>query len=186
MAAESSLVSGIAGRYATALFELARDARSLDTVAADLARVQQMIADSPDLARLVRSPVFGRDEQRRAMAAVLERAGIGDLVRRFVGVVADNRRLFVLVGMIGAFQTLLARHRGETLAEVATATPLADAQLAAIRSALAQALGREVSVQSRVEPELIGGLVVKVGSRLVDGSIRAKLNNLKTVMKGVG
>lgn len=181
-----SPVSGISGRYATALFELAVDSGQLDAVAEDLAGIERMLAESPDLVRLIRSPLLSREDQGRGMAAVLERAGCSDLVRRFVGVLAQNRRLFALPRAIQDFRKLLARHRGETMAEVISATPLADAQLEEIRKALSQAAGRDVIVNTRVDEELIGGLVVKLGSRMVDGSIRSKLKNLQLAMKGVG
>ena len=185
MAAETSIVTGIAGRYATALFALAQEQRQLDAVAADLGRLQAMIKDSADLARLVRSPVFGRDDQARAMAAVVERAGLHDLVRRFVGTVAHNRRLFVLEQMIRDFQTLLSRHRGEVRAHVIAAKPLSDAQMQALTAALKAASGETVVVDAEVDPALIGGLVVKLGSRMVDASLRSKLQTLKIAMKGV-
>lgn len=186
VAAESFVVSGIAGRYATALFELARESRTLDAVASDLDRIGALVAESPELTRLVRSPVFGRDEQARAILAVLDRAGISDTVRRFIGVAARNGRLFALADMIRDYRVLLAQHRGEMVAEVVSATALNERQLQAIRTALAGAAGREVSLRARTEPELIGGLVVKLGSRMVDASIRSKLNSLKVAMKGVG
>lgn len=185
MPAETSIVSGLAGRYATALFELALERRELDAVAADLDRLQRTIAGSADLAHLVRSPVFGRDEQARAMAAVLERGEFHDLVRRLVGVAARNRRLFVVEQMIRAFRQILARHRGETVAQVRSATPLSDAQLQSLRQALRSAAGGEVALETDVDPGLIGGLVVQVGSRMVDASLRTKLQNLKIAMKGV-
>ncbi|WP_341705298.1 F0F1 ATP synthase subunit delta [Ferrovibrio sp.] len=185
MAQETSLVSGIAGRYATALFDLAREAGQLDAVARDLDMLAARLADSADLVRLVRSPVFGRDEQARAIAAVAEKAGCTDLVRRFLGVAAANRRLFVLADMIAAFRALLSHHRGEAVAEVVSAVPLDDAQLAQLKSALSSEAAGNVVIKASVDPDLIGGLVVKLGSRMIDASIRSKLNNLKTAMKGV-
>lgn len=179
-------VSGISGRYATALFELAVEQGQLDAVAEDLAGIETMLAESADLVRLIRSPLISRDAQARGIAAVLERAGCGDLVRHFAGVLARNRRLFALPRAIQDYRKLLARHRGETMAEVISATPLADAQLDQIRNALARAAGRDVVVNARVDEDLIGGLVVKLGSRMVDGSIRNKLKNLQFAMKGVG
>jgi F-type H+-transporting ATPase subunit delta len=185
LAAETSIVSGIAGRYATALFELAVEGKSLDAVAADLDRLEAMIGESADLRRLVKSPVFGRDEQSRAIGAVAERAGFSPLVRRFVGIVAQNRRLFVLDNMIRDFRLLLARHRGETVARVVSASPLNPTQLAALKAALKEGVGREVSIDAHIDAGLIGGLMVQVGSRLVDASLRNKLQNLKIAMKGV-
>jgi F-type H+-transporting ATPase subunit delta len=185
VAAAISLVSGIAGRYATALFELARDRNELDAVAADLATLSRALDESDDLRRLVRSPLFGRDEQSRAMAAVLAALGIADTVANFVGVVARNRRLFALRDMLTGFARLLAAHRGEVVARVTSARPLDEPQLAAIRAELRAAMRTEVSVESAVDPELLGGLVVRVGSRMIDSSLRTKLQNLRFAMKGV-
>ncbi len=185
MAAETSIVTGISGRYATALFALAQERKQLDAVAADIAGLQAMLAESADLVRLVRSPLFKRDEQARALAAVMARAGLGDLVRRFVGVVATNGRLFALIPMLRDFQTLLSRHKGEVVAKVVSAMPLSDPQTQALAAALAGAAGRPVIVEAAVDADLIGGLKVRIGSRLVDASLKAKLQNLKIAMKGV-
>lgn len=183
--AQETIVSGIAGRYATALFDLAREAGQLDAVARDLDQLSAMLADSADLTRLVRSPAFGRDEQARAVAALAERAGFQDLVRRFLGITATNRRLFALPDIIRDFRSLLSQHRGETLADVTSAVPLNDAQLQQLKSSLSSLGAGNVVINAKVDPGLIGGLVVKLGSRMIDASIRTKLNNLKTVMKGV-
>jgi F-type H+-transporting ATPase subunit delta len=185
VAQESTLVSGIAGRYATALFDLARDAGQLDAVARDLDSLSAMLGQSADLVRLVRSPVFSREDQARAIGAVAEKAGFSDLVRRFLGVVANNRRLFVLADAIAAFKTLLSHHRGEAIAEVVSAVPLSDAQLQQIKSSLSSEAASNVVINAKVDPGLIGGLVVKLGSRMIDASVRTKLNNLKSAMKGV-
>jgi F-type H+-transporting ATPase subunit delta len=145
-----------------------------------------MLDESADLARLVRSPVIAREDQAKAMAAVLEKAGIGETVRKFVGVVAENRRLFALRDMIRMYGQLLAQHRGEVVAEVTSAKSLNDAQLNALKASLAEGLGRDITVNAHVDDSLIGGLVVQVGSRMVDTSLRTKLQNLKYAMKGVG
>jgi F-type H+-transporting ATPase subunit delta len=179
-------VTGISGRYARALFELARDRSALDAVAGDLDRLAAMLDDSADLVRLVRSPVLSRSEQGRAMAAVAERAEFETLTRNFLGLIAQNRRLFALAGMIRDFRRLLASHRGEISGEVFSAHPLNDAQLESIRSQLAKAMGQEVSVTAKVDASLLGGLVVKVGSRMVDSSLKTKLQNIRFAMKGVG
>lgn len=186
MSAENIAVSGIAGRYATALFELASAANQLDAVAADLATLKSMMDENKDLARLVKSPIISRADQARAMGAVLEKLGVGDLVRRFVGTVAQNRRLFALSDMIKAYDRLLAAERGEVVARVTSAKKLTKSQLDAISSALKSAIGSDVSLESEVDESLIGGLVVRVGSRMIDNSIRTKLQNLKFAMKGVG
>lgn len=176
----------IAGRYATALFELALEQKAVDDVAGDLQGLDALIDESDDLLRLVRSPVLTRAEQSRAMAAVLEKAGVHTLTRNFVGVIASNRRLFALPAMIRAYQQLLATHRGEIAGEVISAHPLNDAQLDAVRKQLVQAVGQEVQLEPTVDESLIGGLVVKVGSRMIDSSLRTKLQNLKIAMKGIG
>lgn len=186
MAAEVTGVAGLAQRYATALFELARDSGTLDRVADDLARLHGMIAESADLRRMIRSPVLSRAAQTRAIEAILERAEVDPLVRRFVGVVTANRRLFVLEAIIAAFRDALARHRGEITAVVSSAQPLSDAQKSALDSALRRAVGSKVSIETRLEPELLGGLVVKVGSRMFDSSLRSKLQRLQLAMKGAG
>lgn len=174
------------GRYATALFELAETAQSFDEVERDLTRFADMLESSDDLRRLVRSPVFGADEQGRAVAAVLEKAGIGGLTGNFIKLVAQNRRLFAVRDMISAYLALLAEHRGEVTAEVTSAQALSDDQLAALRDKLKASIGRDVMVETRIDTSLLGGLVVKVGSRMVDSSLRTKLQGLKIAMKEVG
>jgi F-type H+-transporting ATPase subunit delta len=168
------------------LFELADEKRQLDPVADDLRGLQALIAESEDLRRLIRSPVLSRDDQGRAMRAILERAGTGDLVRRFVGLVAANRRLFVLPAMIGEFLAQLARRRGEVRAEVTAARPLGDRQRQALAEVLRRSVGGAVAIDVKVDPALLGGLVVRVGSRMIDGSLRGKLQRLQLAMKGVG
>lgn len=186
MSAENTISSGIAGRYATALFDLALEAKQVEAVESDLALIKGMMSESADLAWLVRSPLISRDDQAKAMAAVLEKLGVNDLVRRFVGTVALNRRLFAISGMIESFGALLSAHRGEVVANVTSAKTLSKDQLEAVSSALKAAIGSDVSVNAAVDESLIGGMIVKVGSRMVDSSIRTKLQNLKFAMKGVG
>tara|TARA_R110000782_G_scaffold37223_8_gene87698 strand:- start:12659 stop:13219 length:561 start_codon:yes stop_codon:yes gene_type:complete len=186
LSAENITVSGIAGRYATALFDLAASAKQLDDVAGNLATIKSMMDENADLARLVKSPVISRDDQARAMGAVLEKLGVSDLVRRFIGTVAKNRRLFALSDMIAAYGQLLAAERGEVVARVTSAKKLTKSQLDAVSAALKSAIGSDVSLESDIDESLIGGLVIKVGSRMVDSSIRTKLQNLKFAMKGVG
>lgn len=176
----------IAGRYASALFELAEEQKALDQVAEDLRSLRDMIAASPDLRRLVRSPVLSREEQARGVIALAEKAGMADLTRRFLGVVADNRRLFALVDVIEAYLAQLAARRGETTAQVLSAAPLTDRHLESLKESLKAAVGGKVSVDVKVDPELLGGMVVQVGSRLIDSSLRTKLQQLKLAMKGVG
>jgi F-type H+-transporting ATPase subunit delta len=176
----------MAGRYATALFELALDARGLDAVAADLGRFQSMLSQSDDLRRLVRSPVFSAEDQTKAIAAVLAKAGIGGLTAQFIKTVASNRRLFAIEDMARGFRALVARHKGEVTAQVTVAEPLADSHLAALRDALKGATGKDVAVEVTVDPAIIGGLVVKLGSRMIDASLRTKLGSLRHAMKEVG
>ena len=179
-------MSGLASRYAKALFELAEEAKALDAVAGDLRGLKAMLAESDALTRLVRSPVLGRAEQGRAIDAVLDKAGAAPLTRRFVGVVAANRRLFALPGMIGAFLDELARRRGEMTAQVTAAHALSDAQTRALTDQLKKSVGAKVSVDVSVDPSLLGGLVVRIGSRMIDSSLRTKLSKLQLAMKGVG
>lgn len=174
----------MAGRYAIALFELARDQDQLDQVDGDLRGLQQLIAESSDLLRLIRSPVLTRDEQSRAMAAVAERAGFTDLTRRFLGLVATRRRLFALPQIVAAFQAMLSEHKGEASAQLISATPLADAQIEALRAQVSKAVGKQVAVTTQVDPSLLGGLVVRVGSRMIDASLKTKLHQLELAMKG--
>lgn len=186
MADTTAHVSGVSERYANALFELALEANDLDATEADLKRFAALIDESADLQRMIRSPVFSADEQYRAISAVLEKAEIGGLVGNLVKVAAKNRRLFVLPDVITAFAQQLARHRGEVSAEVTSAEPLSDKHVAELKAALKASLGKDVALHTNVDPTLIGGLVVKVGSRMIDGSLRTKLNSLKLVMKEVG
>ena len=178
--------SGLAGRYATALFELAEADKQLDQVAGDLAQIGLMLDGSEDLTRLIRSPVVSREDQGKGMAAVLDSAGIGDLTKKFIGVVTGNRRLFALPGMIKGFLALLADKRGETTAEVVSAKALSKKQLDALGKTLKQATGSNVTIDASVDEELLGGLIVKVGSRMVDSSLRTKLSQLRFAMKGIG
>ena len=182
----SSQTTGLAGRYAAALYELADAAKSLDAVAADLTALNQIVTENADLARLVRSPVIGSEAQVKAMTAVLEAAGANPLTVKFVGTVADNRRLFALSQMITAFLAELARRRGEIQADVTSAVPLTEAEVAAVTESLRGAVGQKVAVNLAVDPSLIGGLIVRVGSRMVDSSLRSKINRLQLSMKGVG
>lgn len=184
MSSEQTNTSGVAGRYATALFDLALDRSVIDAVANDLQQLQAMINESADLRRLILSPLFSRNQQRAAMAAVLTSAGLSELVCNFVGVVAGNRRLFALEGMIGAYRGLVALHRGEVTADVTSATSLSEAQRAAVEQALKQAIGSSVAINTDVDPDLIGGMIVRVGSRMVDSSLRTKLQKLQLAMKG--
>ena len=186
MASEATGVTGLAQRYAAALFDLADERKALDEVAADLTLLRAMLHDSADLLRLVRSPVLSRDEQGRAIEALGDRAQLSKLTRDFLAVVARNRRLFAVPAMIEAYLAALAARRGEVTAEVTAAQALSDAQQSALGEQLRRAVGRRVSVDIKVDPALIGGLTVKLGSRLVDGSLRSKLQRLQLAMKRAG
>jgi F-type H+-transporting ATPase subunit delta len=183
LAAEESIVSGMAGRYATALFDLAREANTIDAVKADLERFDALMAESADLTRLVRSPVFSAEEQLHALAAVLGRAGIGGLAEKFLKLVTVNRRLFAVRDMIKAYRDLVADYKGEATAEVTVAEQLKDDHVAALRRALHAVSGKEVDLAVKIDPAIIGGLVVKLGSRMVDTSLRTKLNAVRHAMK---
>jgi F-type H+-transporting ATPase subunit delta len=185
LASETTGVSGLAERYAAALFDLADERWILDEVASDLRQLRAMVQASPDLLRLIRSPILSRDEQSKGIGALAERAGLSPLVRDFLAVVARNRRLFAVPAMIEAFLAKLAARRGEVTAEVFAAQPLSEAQLAALNEQLRRSIGSRVSVDVHVDPGLIGGLVLKLGSRMVDGSIKSKLQRLQLAMKSI-
>jgi F-type H+-transporting ATPase subunit delta len=176
----------MAGRYATALFELALEADAIDQVAADLQAFDALLAASADLTRLVRSPVFTSEMQGKAIAAVLDRAGIGGLAGQFLGVVVANRRLFAVREIIKGYAALLARHKGEVRAEVTVAEDLSDAHRGEILDTLNAVTRQNVKIDVKIDPSIIGGLVVKLGSRMVDTSLRTKLNALRHAMKEVG
>ncbi len=184
MAAQHTGLSGLADRYAAALFALADERNVLDQVAADLGRLQTLIGASADLGRLLRSPVVSRADQARALAAVLDRLGVNPMVKNLVGLMAKNRRLFALEKTIGAYRERLARHRGEVAAEVISAIPLKPEHLQAVRDSVKRVVGRDVTLDAKVDPALIGGLIVKVGSRMLDNSLRTKLQNLELALKG--
>jgi F-type H+-transporting ATPase subunit delta len=186
VAGEEPIISGMAGRYATALFELALDNTAVDAVKADLDQFDALIGESADLMRLVRSPVFAADTQGKALGAVLDKADIGGLTAQFLKVVTANRRLFAVRDIIKAYRALVARHHGEVSAQVTVAEPLSDAHRAAITDALKSVTGKDVGLAVKVDPAIIGGLVVKLGSRMVDSSLRTKLNSIKHAMKEVG
>jgi F-type H+-transporting ATPase subunit delta len=186
VAGEVDTPSGVAGRYATALFELALEEKALEKVEQDLNRFASALDAVEDLRRLVRSPVFTAEEQERAIAAILEQMNIEGLTANFLKLIGRNRRLFAAPDMIKAFRALLARHRGQTSAEVTSALPLTEGQLRALQTALKAALHKEVQLDQKVDAGLLGGLVVKVGSRMIDSSLRTKLNSLKQTMKEIG
>ena len=186
MAGSSTLVSGAAGRYATALFELASDSKALDRTEADMEALGQALEASDDLRSLLSTPIYTREEQGRAMASVTEAMGLSALVANLVGLMATKRRLFVLGQVIDIFARLMAEHRGEVTAEVTAARALSDGQQSALVSTLKAAIGHEVKLNLTVDEGIIGGLVVKVGSKMIDTSIRSKLASLQNAMREVG
>ncbi len=186
MSSEGSIVAGIAGRYATAVFDLAVEDGALDAVAADFETLGELLVSHDDLRGVVRSPLISREDQGRALEAVLEKAGAHALTRKFIALVAEKRRLFSLGDIIRAFGQLLARHRGEVTADVISAQALSDAQSAALSDQLQASMGQKVKINASVDPALIGGLIVKVGSRMIDSSLATRLANLERKMKEVG
>ena len=176
--------ASLAGRYATALFELARDETQLEAVGASLAGLKAALAESEDFRRLTASPLVSRDEAVRAVAATAAAMKLDPVTANFLGVLAQNRRLGQLGAVVHAFDLLAAAHRGETTAQVTSAHPLSDDQVATLKSTLKTRVGRDVAVDLAVDPAILGGLVVKIGSQMIDGSIRTKLNSLAQAMKG--
>lgn len=186
MAGQKQTVSGVAGRYAKALFELAQEQAQVDTVANDLLRFQQLLDESEDLRRLVESPIFAAEQQIAALDALLKAVSVDGLTEKFLLLIARNRRLSAVNGMIRAFTVLVAESRGEVTAEITAAENLTSEQLTAIKGELKTIMGQEVQVSTKIDESLLGGLIVKVGSRMVDNSLKTKLQNLKIAMKGIG
>lgn len=180
-----TIVSGMAGRYATALFELATGAGAVDSVKADLDQLDSLIAESADFSRLVKSPAFSAEEQLKAVSAILQSVGISGLAGNFVKLVAQNRRLFALPRMISDYAALVAAQRGETTAQVTVAAPLSDDHFATLKATLADKTGKDVNLDVTVDPSILGGLIVKLGSRMVDASLKTKLNSIRHAMKEV-
>jgi F-type H+-transporting ATPase subunit delta len=176
--------ASLAGRYAIALFELANEQKQLDAVGESLAALKQALAESDDFRALTTSPLIGRDQAVRAVAASADAMKLDPITANFLGVLAKNRRLAQLGNVIRAFNTLAARHRGEITAEVTSAHKLDEGQVDAIRTNLRTRYGADIAVDLNVDPAILGGLVVKIGSRMIDGSIRTKLNSLAQAMKG--
>ncbi|TLP46919.1 MULTISPECIES: F0F1 ATP synthase subunit delta [Cohaesibacter] len=186
MTDNNSEISGVAERYARALFDLSLEEKAIDATEADLGRIEAIMNESEDFMRLVKSPVFTSDEQLAAVSALLDKAKIEGIVGNFVRVVTSNRRLFSLPGIIKAFRKILSNHRGEQVAEVTSAQPLSNDELEALKASIKDALGKDIAIDAKVDPELLGGLVVKVGSQMIDSSVRTKLNSLKIALKEVG
>ena len=184
MTSDDSRTGGLALRYATAVFELAAEERAIDRLSADLTSLKALLQASPELSRLVRSPLFSREDQAKGMEAVLAKAGSGPLARKLVLLLAQKRRLFALSDVIRAFEQLLARQRGEIAAQVTSARPLSAAETDELKRLLKSRLGREPRLELTVDPSLLGGLRLKLGSRMIDSSLRTKLEGLRAAMKG--
>lgn len=176
--------ASLAGRYATALFGLARDEQQIDAVGRSLAILETALAESPDFRALVTSPLIGRGDAAKAVSALTPTLGLDPITARFLAVLADNGRLGELKSVIRIFRALAGEHRGETVAEVTSAHPLDERQVDALKARLKGRLGREVAIESKVDPSLLGGIVVRLGSQMIDASIKTKLNTLATAMKG--
>ena len=181
---QGNITAGLAGRYASALFDLARESNDIDGVQKSLTTLKAALTDSADLAALVSSPVVGRSDAARAIAAVARSLGLDSLTGKFLGVLAENRRLADISGMIDAFNAIVAGHRGEVTAKVTSAHPLSADQLSALAANLKTRVGRDVQIATTVDPAILGGLVVQLGSQLIDGSIRTRLNGFAQAMKG--
>ena len=186
VADSSQSVSGVAERYASSLFTLALEDGAVQEVATALDNFQAMIDGSTDLQRLIKSPVFSADEQLAAITAILDKAGISGLAANFLKVTASNRRLFAVPGMIRSFREIYARHRGEVSADVTSAHALTAAQETELKAALKGVTGKDVTINVAVDPAILGGLIVKLGSRQIDTSLRTKLSTLKLSLKEVG
>jgi F-type H+-transporting ATPase subunit delta len=176
--------ASLAGRYATALFGLARDENQIESVSTSLEAVKATLAESDDLKMLTSSPLIARTDAAKAVAAISPKMKLDPITEKFLGVLAKNGRLSQLDAVIRAFSRLAAGHRGETTAEVTSAFPLNDDQVARIKSNLKTRLGRDVAIEAKVDSALLGGLVVRLGSQMIDASIRTKLNTLANAMKG--
>ena len=184
METSGGIRASLAGRYASALFDLARDQRQIEAVGKSLDALNQALADSKDFSELVASPLVSREEAGKAFAALAPQLGLDPITTNFVGVLARNGRKGQLRNVIRAFRRLSAEHRGETTADVITARPLNDDQLAQLRQQLRARAGRDVNIDAEVDPSILGGIVVKLGSQQIDASIRTKLNRLAQAMKG--
>ncbi len=180
----AGIQASLAGRYASALFELAAEHGTVTSVETDLGKIDAALIDSADFRNLTTNPEISRGAAQKSVEAVANLLGLSDLTKKFLGVLANNRRLSALSGMIRAFNTIAAAQRGEVTADIASAHPLSEAQLAALKDKLTANEGRTVKLKTKVDPELLGGLVVTIGSRRIDGSIKTRLNTLANAMKG--
>jgi F-type H+-transporting ATPase subunit delta len=181
--ADDSQASNVGGRYAQALFDLASEQNQVAAVEADLKTLKAALADSRDLRILLASPAFGAEDKSKGLGAIAERAGLSATTRKFLGLLAANGRAGALGAVIAAFERLSAEARGVVAAQVTTALPLTDAQSKGVAQALRQALGKDPEIETRVDPSILGGIKVRVGSRLFDASLRSKLDSLKFALK---
>lgn len=186
VSSETAGTKGLSDRYASALYDLAYERNALDQVADDLRSLQAMLTESADFRRFVTSPIMTREDQKKGILALAQSAGVSELTSNFLGLIASNRRLFALADMADAYLARLAAARGEVTATVHSAKSLSDAQIASLSAALKQAAGKEVAMNILIDPAILGGLIVKIGSRMVDNSVRTKLQRLQLAMKGVG
>ena len=184
METSGGIQASLAGRYATALFGLARDEQQIDAVTRSLDSLETALASSTDFAALVSSPLVSRSDAARAIAALTPTLGLDPITAKFIGVLAQNGRLSELRNVIGMVRMLALGHRGETTAEVTSAHPLNDSQIAELKAKLRTRVGRDVTLNTAVDPTLLGGLVVRLGSQMIDASIRTKLNTLALAMRG--
>ncbi len=186
MADSDTITSSVTARYASALFDLALSEKKIPAVEKDLERFDSLLKGSEDLMRLVTAPVFSAEDQFKAIDAVLAKAKIDGLVGNFVRVVAKNRRLFAMNGMLEAFRKLVADHKGEATAEVVVAKALTAAQEKELKTALKGTVGKDVAINATIDPSILGGMIVKVGSRQIDTSLKTRLSSLKLALKEVG
>ena len=184
METSGGIQASLAGRYASALFDLARDERQIDAVSRSLELLAQALVDSREFTELLSSPLIDREQAGKAMGAIAQQLSLDPITTNFLGVLARNGRKNQLQNVIRSFRRLAAEHRGETTAEVVTANPLNDDQLAALKQQLRAKAGRDVAIETRIDPEILGGIVIKMGSQMIDASIRTKLNRLAEAMKG--
>jgi len=184
VATDEPLMASVAGRYASALFELATDEGKVAEVEGDLAKFQALCDESADLRRMIRSPVIDAQDQGKALATVLTKAGAGPTTVNFFKLLARNRRLFAATDVVRSFRALAARARGEVMAEVTAAAALSEAHVATLKSTLKASVGKDVTLVEKVDPSILGGLIVKLGSRMIDTSLKTKLDTMKAGLKG--
>jgi len=182
----ASISSGIAARYASAVFELAKDASDLKTLESNVQDLDTVLADSSDIRDLINSPVVSRADQANAIAAVAKKMKLMPIVSNTLALMASKRRLFVLPALVAQLRALIAEEKGEITAEVISAKAMTKTQTDKLAKAIKARIGKDVKIDATVDEELIGGLVIKVGSQMIDTSIRSKLNSLSNVMKEVG